>query len=327
MHSIVLTEAEAGQRLDRYLRKLLRAVPLGAIFRHLRNGSIRIDGKKGKPDLRLTAGMKLSLALPDADLAAMAGAPPAVDESAAVPPPKLRAAMPKSANVPVRQPRHTPRIVHRDDDVLVVSKPAGLAAQPGSGQEDDLVQWLATRSFGVHTATFRPAPAHRLDRGTSGLVAIGLSPHGLRGLTAAFREDQVDKVYIAVVHGVPEPASGTIDAPLWQRDAETSREPKVIVDPRGKPARTDYEVTEVGRGCALLRLVLHTGRLHQIRVHLAHLGHPIVGDRRYGSTADVGRNTILLHAIELAFPHPRTGERVHCRDNRPPSFRKQLGKD
>ena len=312
MHEIALTEAEAGQRLDRYLRKLLRNVPLGAIFRHLRSGDIRVDGRKAEGSLRLLAGMTVRLRMPEADLqAAAATRRPA-------PPPVMATGNPAGL---------VPRIVFRDDDVLVVVKPAGLAAQPGSGQSDDLASWLDRQSIGTRTSTFRPAPAHRLDRGTSGLVAIGLSPDGLRGLTAAFRGEAVRKIYLAVVHGVPDPARGTIDAPLWQRPDAGGRGAKIIVDARGRPARTDYEVAATGRGRSLLRLVLHTGRQHQIRAHLQHLGHPIVGDQRYGSPVDLGHGTFLLHAAEIAFAHPCTGEPVHCVEPAPPLFRQSLDRE
>src|SRR5262245_30745805 len=167
MHEIALTEAEAGQRLDRYLRKLLRHVPLAAIFRHLRQGDIRVDGKKAEGSLRLCAGMTVRLHLPAADLQAAAAS--AHSASSARTPASAHAARGDAV----------PRIVYEDEHVLVVSKPAGLAAQPGSGQTDDLASWLDRQSRGTRTATFRPAPAHRLDRGTSGLVAIGLSPDGL----------------------------------------------------------------------------------------------------------------------------------------------------
>ncbi|MCB9885166.1 MAG: RluA family pseudouridine synthase [Planctomycetes bacterium] len=308
--TVPIGEAEAGQRLDRLLRKLLRDLPLSAIFRHLRSGGIRVDGKKADGSLRLVAGMTLQLRLPAEDLAGLHAAPP--------PPPR--------SGPPGAWPRELePRIVFRDDDVLVVDKPAGLAAQPGAGlQGRNLVDWLEHQGLGARSATFQPAPAHRLDLGTSGLIAIGLSPLGARGLAAAFRDDQVEKVYLAVVHGVPEPERGSIDAPLRVRDEAGPRDVKVVVDPAGQPARTDYEVMGRGPGVALLRLVLHTGRTHQIRAHLRHLGHPIVGDRRYGSSRDLGRR-FLLHAAELTFPHPRTGQSQHCRSRQPRDFAAHLG--
>ncbi|MCB9879910.1 MAG: RluA family pseudouridine synthase [Planctomycetes bacterium] len=306
MRTIETTAAEAGQRLDRYLRKLLPDVPLGGIFKLLRRGAIKVDGKKAKQDLRLQAGMVLTIAVADAELAPPPPATPVPPTNAL--PPELR-----------------PRIVHRDCDLLVVDKPAGLAVQPGSGNEHSLCSWLDVQPFGVRTRTFRPAPAHRLDRGTSGLVAIGLSPQGARGLAAAFRDDLVHKQYLAVVEGRLRDERGTIDAPLAVRDTARPHQPKALVDPaNGKPARTDYEVLEVGSGLALLRLVLHTGRMHQLRAHLAHMGHPIAGDRRYGAQRDLGRGIFLLHAEQLELPHPVTGEPLRFRVPAPASFRRAL---
>ena len=312
MHEITLTEAEAGQRFDRYLRKLLRTMPLVAIFKRLRSGDLRIDGKKADGSLRLIAGMKVQLRLAAADLEVVTGAPP----RRALPPPG-------AAKIPAEL---RPRLVHKDDDVLVISKPPGLAVQPGTGRENEhLVAWLDQQQLGTRTATFAPSPAHRLDRGTSGLVAIGLTPEGLRGLTAAFRDDLVQKVYVAVVQGCPSAAKGTIDAPLLLRTDAVKKDPKVIVDASGKPARTDYEVLQRGKKTSLLRLVLHTGRTHQIRAHLAHLGHPIVGDVRYGAKGKEG-DGFLLHAAELSFPHPLTGVVVHCVDPAPAEFAAAVGR-
>lgn len=323
MQEITLTDAEAGQRLDRYLRKLLPAVPLGAIFRLLRQGDIRIDGKKCKGDLRLTAGMKVSLRLPAAEIKQ---APAPVPEGGGGP--DLMDLLPSPDLGPSRgrsgaNALPPPRVVFRDDQVLVVSKPAGLAAHPGSKQEHSLTGWLQTQRLGVRTATFAPAPAHRLDRGTSGLVVIGLTPDALRGLTAAFREGTIDKVYFAVVHGVPERKSGSIVAPLWQDPDADPRAAKVLVDERGSPARTDFEVIRQSRHMALLRVQPHSGRQHQIRAHLAHIGHPIVGDHRYGSIAEVGLG-FLLHAGELTFPHPGTGKRVRYSDPMPKEFHRLM---
>ncbi len=292
-----LTEADQGQRLDRYLRKALRSMPLSAIFRYLRNGGIRVDGKKAKPELRLVAGMEITLDLPDADLA------PLVEGSLA-PLPKVS----RDAAASPAGPRRAPVVLYRDADVLIVDKPAGMASQPGSGLfGEDLCSWLDATEAALRTATFAPAPAHRIDRGTSGLVAIGLSPQGLRGLAASFRDGAAHKVYLAVVHGAPDPKRGTIDARLELLASPRKDGPKVQVSLRGQDAVTDYE-TMVDRGDrALLRVTIRTGRMHQIRAHLAHLGCPIVGDLRYGSTARIGK-AFLLHAHELTVGHPRTGE-------------------
>ncbi|MEY4830775.1 MAG: hypothetical protein RLZZ562_2571 [Planctomycetota bacterium] len=312
-------EADAGQRLDRYLRKALKATPLSAIFRHLRSGGIRVDGKKAKPELRLVAGMEITFALPDADLADLAG----------LVEPSGRAGADRRAT-PSREPQprgssaraiRAPVELHRDQDVLIVDKPAGMASQPGTGLDGaDLCTWLDATESALCTPVFAPAPAHRIDRGTSGIVAIGLSPIGLRELAAAFREGTAEKVYLAVVHGVPRPASGSIDAPLETIDHPKKDGPKVRVSQRGQDAGTDYETIAVRSDRALLRVTIRTGRMHQIRAHLAHLGHPIVGDVRYGSSVRMG-HAFLLHAHQLTVPHPRTGERLSVRCEPPAAFR------
>ena len=292
--------ADADQRLDRYLRKLLSHVPLGAIFKHLRAGRIRVDGKKAKPELRLQEGMVLQLRLGTKDLQTVQQAP------------DRRSASPRAPAS--RGPR--PTVVYRDDDVLVVDKPAGMAVQGSQrGGGDSLVAWLDHKAYGMRSQTFAPAPAHRLDRDTSGLVAIGLSPRGLRGLTAAFREGQAHKTYLAVVHGRPDPSEGTITAPLELIAGAQSHEPKVEVSEHGKDAVTDFEtVATVGEGDAtqsLVRCWPRTGRTHQIRAHLAFLGCPIVGDRRYGSPLRRGR--FLLHAEQLVLPHPVRDKQLELR--------------
>lgn len=314
-----LGPGEAGQRLDRLLRRLLHEVPLGAIFRLMRQGAVRLDGARAKPDQRLAEGMVLELRLPAAELARLPaslqapGAPSASrDPAPGRNGPLGRAAAPGragrgAATGPTPAARLVPAVVHRDADVLVVDKPAGLPVQPGSGSDWNLCAWLATQPFGQATAVFTPAPAHRLDRDTSGLVAIGLSPAGLRGLAAAFRDGTAQKIYFALVAGRPPAERGTIDVPLRVLERVAADRPKAVVDAAGLPARTDYEVVACGQRRTLLRLVLHSGRTHQIRAHLAHLGLPIVGDRRYGASDRSPERRLCLHAAELALAHPVTG--------------------
>jgi len=218
-----VAEGDAGQRLDRYLRKLLPDVPLSALHKWLRQGAVRVDGVKAAPGLRLLPGVRL----------AFRG--PAVAASQSV-----------AASSEVPQPAGTretrvwtgpePRILYRDADVLAVNKPAGMPVQPGAAPS--LADWLAARaSLQPETAslTFRPAPAHRLDSGTSGVVLIGLSPQGLRGLNDAFAKGTMKKVYLALVRGVPSPERGTIDAPLLRLpDTGDGDGPKVGVNPSGQ---------------------------------------------------------------------------------------------
>lgn len=299
MREVVVTEHEAGQRLDRLLRKLLRSAPLGAIFRMLRGGAIRVDGGKAKGDLRLVAGMRIELRVHDADLA-----PPARPPAAASPP---------------RVGALAPRVVGMDDDLLVLDKPAGLAVHGGTGIADSVVAWLDRSGLGVRTATWRPAPAHRLDRGTAGLLLVGLTPSAQRALTAAFRDGAVDKTYHAIVAGRPSPRAGVIDAPLRTLAGADASDAKVVVDPSGDPAQTRYETLWSRSGRSLVRLFPRQGRQHQLRAHLAHIGCPIVGDRRYGGAAGRGAG-FLLHCTAMALPHPGTGEHVSFTAPLPPAF-------
>jgi 23S rRNA pseudouridine955/2504/2580 synthase len=310
MHEIAITEHEAGQRLDRWLRKRLANLPLGAIFKHLRSGVIRVDGKKADGDLRLTVGMRVQLRLPDVDLAS--GHRRDGDVAPA-----------RSKELPAEL---RPRIVHRDEHLLVLGKPAGLAVHGGSGIVHSVVDWLDAQDLGGRSATFRPSPAHRLDRGTAGLLVVGLSPAALRALTAAFRDGAVQKVYHAVVRGVPTPRVGAIDAPLAELEAPRAAGPKVAVRADGQAARTEYEVVRSGGGRALLAVRPQQGRQHQIRAHLAWLGHPIVGDRRYGEASATER-VLLLHCSELAFPHPATGAPFVVREPLPAELRRAVATD
>ncbi len=296
--ALLVAAGDAGQRFDRYLRKLLPALPLSALHRLLRQGAIRVDGRKAEASLRLQEGAQVTFRGPARGLATAASAPEPV------------------AQVPWSGPE--PVILHRDDDVLAVAKPGGLPVQPGHGPS--LQDWLLSRRDlwpAGAARTFRPGPAHRLDRSTSGVVLCGLSAPGLRGLQAAFREGQVQKEYLAVVRGAPRPPRATIDAPLRVLPDARGDGPKVAVDAAGQPAVTHYEVLAARGGVAVLRVRIETGRTHQIRAHLAHLGHPLVGDRRYGG----GGGVFLLHAVRVRLPHPVTGVELDLTAPPPPELR------
>ena len=309
MHKVEMTAAEEGQRLDRFLRKLLPETPLSGIFKMLRRGIIRVDGKKAKEDLRIIAGMQVTLP------------PSAVPRTAKVTADNRSS---QATPRPLPSPGLLPGIIYKDEDLLVIDKPAGLPAQPGTGHEHHVLSWLDSQPFGVRTATYRPAPVHRLDRGTSGLLVIGLSPQSSRNLADLFRQDKIRKCYVAVVEGVPKSRTGQIEAPLLVRETARAHQPKVLCDQRGKDARTDFEVIESGRQRALLGLHLHTGRMHQIRAHLGHISHPIVGDTRYGAKGDRGSGVFFLHASELVLPHPITGESMTFESPVPARFHAAL---
>jgi len=205
-------------------------------------------------------------------------------------------------------------IVYDDDDIVVVDKPAGVAAHPSLGWEGPTVLGaLAAGGFRVATtgAPERQGIVHRLDVGTSGLMVVAKTERAYTVLKRAFKERTVEKIYHAVVQGHPDPLSGTIDAPVGRHPTHSW---KFAVTPDGKDSVTHYETLEAFPGAALLEIHLETGRTHQIRVHMAAARHPCVGDPLYGAdptlSARLGLTRQWLHARELSFAHPLSGDWV-----------------
>jgi len=205
-------------------------------------------------------------------------------------------------------------IVYDDDDIVVVDKPSGVAAHPSLGWEGPTVLGaLAAGGFRVATtgAAERQGIVHRLDVGTSGLMVLAKSDRAYTALKRAFKEREVEKIYHAVVQGHPDPLSGTIDAPIGRHPSHSW---KFAVVPDGKDSVTHYETLEAFPRAALLEIHLETGRTHQIRVHMAAHRHPCVGDPLYGSdptlSAHLGLTRQWLHARQLSFAHPATGDQV-----------------
>lgn len=205
-------------------------------------------------------------------------------------------------------------IVHDDDEIVVVDKPAGVAAHPSLGWEGPTVLG-ALAAGGYRIATSGPAErqgvVHRLDVGTSGLMVVAKTDRAYALLKRAFKDREVEKIYHAVVQGHPDPLAGTIDAPIGRHPSSSW---KFAVTLDGKDSVTHYQTLEAFRGASLLEIHLETGRTHQIRVHLAAHRHPCVGDPLYGSdptlSARLGLHRQWLHARELSFAHPATAERV-----------------
>lgn len=222
------------------------------------------------------------------------------------------------------QPKEEPRvvplavpdlgIVYEDDEIVVVDKPAGVAAHPSLGWEGPTVLG-ALAAGGVRVATTgaaeRQGIVHRLDVGTSGLMVVAKTERAYTALKRAFKEREVEKIYHAVVQGHPDPLAGTIDAPIGRHPSHSW---KFAVTPDGKDSVTHYETLEAFRRAALLEIHLETGRTHQIRVHMAAHRHPCVGDPLYGGdptlAARLGLTRQWLHARQLSFLHPATGEQV-----------------
>lgn len=219
-------------------------------------------------------------------------------------------------------------VVHDDDEIVVVDKPVGVAAHPSVGWTGPTVLGgLAAAGFTVSTsgASERAGIVHRLDVGTSGLMVVAKTERAYTLLKQAFRERTVEKIYNAVVQGHPDPLTGTIDAPIG-RHPSSDWKFAVVVD--GKPSVTHYETVEAFPSASLLEIHLETGRTHQIRVHMAAQRHPCVGDATYGAdptlSATLGLTRQWLHAVQLGFRHPGTGEPVVYRSTYPSDLRHAL---
>lgn len=220
-------------------------------------------------------------------------------------------------------------LVYADDDVIVVDKSPDLVVHPGAGHgSGTLVQGLLARFpelAGVGEPD-RPGIVHRLDRGTSGLLVVARTQQAYEGLVAALSAREVTREYVALVWGHPESPRGLIDAPIGRSAREPTR---MAVSNRGREARTRYEVEatyDEPAPVALLTCRLETGRTHQIRVHLAAIGHPVVGDARYdGAREAIPLERPFLHAARLAFAHPVTGEPLDLTSPLPPDLAQVLG--
>lgn len=220
------------------------------------------------------------------------------------------------------------RIVHDDSDIVVVDKPAGVAAHPSLGWDGpSVLEHLASAGFGISTsgAPERQGIVQRLDVGTSGLMVVAKSEHAYTVLKQAFRDRTVSKVYRALVQGHPDPFSGTVEAPIGRHPGS---EWKMAVVEGGRHSVTHYDTLEAHRAATLLEVHLETGRTHQIRVHMAAIGHPCVGDPLYGADPVLSRRLGLerqwLHACRLGFWHPGSGDWVEFTSEYPDDLRRAL---
>lgn len=220
------------------------------------------------------------------------------------------------------------RIVHDDSDIVVVDKPAGVAAHPSLGWDGpSVLEHLLAAGFAISTsgAAERRGIVQRLDVGTSGLMVVAKSERAYTLLKRAFRERTVDKIYLALVQGHPDPFEGTIDAPIGRHPGHDWK--MAIVD-GGRHSVTHYSTIAALRSTTLLKVHLETGRTHQIRVHMAAVHHPCCGDPLYGGDPVLARRLGLdrqwLHARTLSFDHPATGERVSFTSPLPPDLRHAL---
>ena len=290
----------AGERVDAALARLL-GLSRTAVADLADAGAVRVDGKVVAKSERLRAGGWLEIDLPDP--------PGAAVEVLSEPVPGMR-------------------VVHDDDDLVVVDKPVGVAAHPSPGWTGlTVVGGLAAAGYRIATsgAAERQGIVHRLDVGTSGLMVVAKSEYAYSRLKQAFRDRTVEKTYHAVVQGHPDPLRGTVDAPI---DRHPAQEYKWAVVSGGKPSVTHYDTLEAFRRASLLEIHLETGRTHQIRVHMSALRHPCVGDLTYGADPVLAKRLGLtrqwLHAVGLAFEHPGTGERVSLTSSYPADLQHAL---
>lgn len=219
-------------------------------------------------------------------------------------------------------------ILFEDEHLVVINKPPGMVVHPGAGTEDNtLVHALLSHCNGQLSGiggVERPGIVHRLDRDTSGVIAVAKTDPAHRTLAQAFAERQTGKEYLALIVGVPELMSGSIKKPI-ARDTARRHRMAAVTEGKGREAHTDWQREEAfGKVSSLLRCFIHTGRTHQIRVHMKSMGHPIVGDRVYGWRADarlpVVPPRIMLHAARLTFSHPVTGEAMDLQAPLPADF-------
>ena len=293
----IVTENEQGQRLDNYLLARCKGVPKSHIYRIVRSGEVRVNGKRAEVSCRLQNGDVLRI-------------------------PPLRIAERPETIVAGAEIKAELPIVHEDDALLVVDKPAGLAVHGGSGV-----------SFGVIEALRRQRPearflelAHRLDRETSGLLLIGKKRQALVALHDMFREGRgADKRYLALVKGRWMDPLRHVRFPLFKYLLDNG-ERRVRVAEEGKPSHTVFRLLARWENFSLLEAELRSGRTHQIRVHCAHAGFPIVGDDKYGdftlnkSLVKDGLKRMFLHAWKIRFPHPVSGETLNMEAPLPPAL-------
>jgi 23S rRNA pseudouridine1911/1915/1917 synthase len=287
----VVASSDAGMRLDAALAERPEIASRAAAQRLVEAGAVTVDGRKRPKSHRVVAGER------------------------------IRARPPEDQPLELREPPADLELVFCDDDLLVVDKPAGVVVHPAPGHRTGtLVDALAGLATGGEK--WRPGIVHRLDRDTSGLMIVARTDAAHAALQEQLRRRLVRREYLALVDGRPSARSGTIEAPIG-RDRRRRTIHSTHSD-RPREARTHFTVERELPRTTLLRVRLETGRTHQIRVHLAAIGHPVCGDPQYGGAAAgrrLGLDRQFLHAAKLTFRHPRSGQTVSCESNLPADLR------
>ena len=288
----------AGRRVDAWLAANLEDVTRSAAQRLLEEGRVTCGGRPLAKNYKLTGSETLEVALPE---------PEPVDVT--------------PQDIPLN-------VVYEDDDVIVVNKPKGLVVHPAPGHPDGtLVNALLYHcgdSLSGIGGELRPGIVHRIDRDTSGLIIAAKNDFAHQRLAAQLQDHTLARIYHCIVVGNLREDAGTVDAPIGRHPVDRK---KMAVAANGRPAVTHWRVLERFQGFCYVECRLETGRTHQIRVHMAHIGHPILGDTVYGNKKPVpGLQGQCLHAVGLRFLHPRTGEAVELHCELPEEFQNQLRK-
>lgn len=296
---VAVPEGLDGERLDIALARMF-GLSRAAAAELISSGQVLVAGQPGVKADRVPAGEWLDVTLP---------APPV-------------------ARTPVPQPVPGLAVVYEDADIVVVDKPVGVAAHPTPGWAGPTVLeglLAAGHTIATSGAAERQGIVHRLDANTTGLMVLAKSEPAYSALKRAFRERTVDKRYHALVQGHPDPLRGTVDAPIARHPSGDGR---FAVITGGRPSITHYDTIEAFRGASLVEIRLETGRTHQIRVHMAALRHPCVGDRLYGAdpvlAGRLGLTRQWLHAVRLGFAHPADGHPVTFTSPYPPDLARAL---
>ena len=280
---MILTADLAGERLDAFLARSIEGLSRSGAQKLLEDGCVLRNGKAGKKNDKLNMGDEISVTVPEPREVEITPTQMALD------------------------------IVYEDEDMLVINKPKGLVVHPAAGHQDDtlvngLLYALGDRLSGIN-GELRPGIVHRIDKDTSGLLAVAKNDFAHAMLASQLKDHTMARTYEAIVCGSFREDSGTVDAPIGRHP--TDRKKMCVTQRNSKEAVTHWEVVARYRGYTHVRCRLETGRTHQIRVHMAHIGHPILGDTVYGhKKPELGQGSQCLHAGALCFRHPRDGRPV-----------------
>lgn len=306
LYSWIVEKEEAGGRLDVFVTDKVEDLNRSRVQKLLVEGNLLVNDRQVKAGYKLKTGDKVDLQIPEAKV------------------------------LSARAQKMDLEILYEDDDLAIVNKPRGLVVHPAAGHEDGtlvngLMYAFEGRLSGIN-GVLRPGIVHRIDKDTSGLLVICKSDRAHSALSDKLKEHDIERVYHTVVHGNLKEDDGTIDAPIGRMDVERKR---MCVRADGRRAVTHYHVLERMKGFTYVEVTLETGRTHQIRVHMQHIGHPVLGDPVYGparESTDAGKRLEkepfwpgqILHAKVLGFEHPVSGEFLHFESDLPDYFRKVL---